>query len=285
MRVRWRDMEPIGGHLEWITLRNLRPATISQRRYALERLRDELGHCPSTATPLELATWYQRLAYGSPGVRPVGVDARATYLSHVRQFYRWCVTEGIITADPSVRLVRPRLNRRIPRPVADEAMRDAIDRAPEPIRAMLTLAAYAGLRAGEIAGLCREHILDGQTPPAILVADGKGGSQRAIPASPKVLAAILPSVRDRGPLFLGVKGAPLQGHRVSQLCNEYLHELGLRETLHQFRHSFGTRAYAASQDLRVTQELLGHQSPATTAGYAGWSKQRALDAVLAISED
>jgi integrase/recombinase XerC len=278
-------MEPIGGHIEWMTLKNLRPATITQRRYALERLQKELGHDPLTATSLELATWYQRLAYGAPGRAPVGVDARATYLSHVRQFFKWAVVEGLLTADPSVRLVRPRLNRRIPRPIRDDLMRESIEHAPNPVRQFLTLAAYAGLRAGEIAGLHREHVLDGQSPPALLIADGKGGSQRAVPASPRVLESILPGAPPKGPLWRSATGGQLQAHRVSQIANKYLHESGIADTLHSFRHSFGTRAYAVSQDLRVTQELLGHQSPSTTAGYAGWSQQRAVDTVLSLDVD
>jgi integrase/recombinase XerC len=259
----------LGAHLDDCRDRGLRPATIAQRRRTLARLARHLGHDPDTATAAELASWHHDLT------ATVGATARASYLSHVRSYYRWLLDEGARIDDPTVRLVRPRLHRRIPRPISDTAMLDAIDRAPDPVRSMLILAAYAGLRAGEIAGLCREHVLDDQDPPALVVLDGKGGSQRVIPASPLVLGALLPA--DPGPLFGAV-----DGHTVSRRCNRYLRSIGRLETLHQFRHSFGTRVYASCQDLRITQELLGHQSPATTAGYAGWSMARAVTAVLSL---
>ena len=50
-------------------------------------------------------------------------------------------------------------------------------------------------------------------------------------------------------------------------------------TLHQCRHRFATDAYRASHDLRLVQELLGHQSPSTTAGYTGYVLTDALSVV------
>ena len=66
---------------------------------------------------------------------------------------------------------------------------------------------------------------------------------------------------------------------VSHLSNEYLHEQGISATLHQLRHRFGTVAYQARRDLRMVQELLGHSSPATTAGYAAYAHTDAADVV------
>ncbi len=54
-------------------------------------------------------------------------------------------------------------------------------------------------------------------------------------------------------------------------------------TLHQLRHRFATAAYqAAGGDLRLVQELLGHRSPVTTAGYAAYDQAAAAAAVEAI---
>jgi integrase/recombinase XerC len=55
-----------------------------------------------------------------------------------------------------------------------------------------------------------------------------------------------------------------------------------RATFHALRHRFGTQVYANSLDLRVTQEILGQSSPATTAGYAAWSPERGIAAVAAL---
>jgi site-specific recombinase XerD len=49
--------------------------------------------------------------------------------------------------------------------------------------------------------------------------------------------------------------------------------------VHQLRHTFATRVYETTGDLLITQQLLGHASPATTAIYAQVSGSRLRDAV------
>lgn len=51
-------------------------------------------------------------------------------------------------------------------------------------------------------------------------------------------------------------------------ANTYLRSVGVDDTFHSLRHRYGTQVYELSGfDLRLTQELLGHASPATTAIY------------------
>jgi len=85
----------------------------------------------------------------------------------------------------------------------------------------------------------------------------------------------------RGYVFPRLDGldGPNTPARVSRLCGQYLHGLGIPEPLHSLRHYFGSSLYAASQDLRLTGEVMGHQSPATTAGYVSYSHAAAVEAV------
>ena len=144
----------------------------------------------------------------------------------------------------------------------------------------MTFAAYAGLRVGEIAALHRRDIDDG----TIFVADGKGGHQRVIPIHPVVGAMLDDELPASGWLFPPVYGRP--GHvpakLVSAVCSQWLRKNDCAVSLHQFRHWFGTTVYAVSLDLRVTQELMGHSSPTTTAGYAAHSPAAAVSAVAAL---
>ena len=90
----------------------------------------------------------------------------------------------------------------------------------------------------------------------------------ASPASARreLAAARLPA---SGYLFRRHDGAPGPNAPglVSQLAARALRDAGVSATLHQLRHRFGTRTYQASHDIRVVQELMGHQSPVTTAAY------------------
>ena len=170
-------------------------------------------------------------------------------------------------------LDRPKLARQYPRPVRDEDMAEAIRQAGPSMKAWLTLAAYGGLRCVEIAGLCREDIMEGDD---LMLLRGKGGKERIVPLHPlvwrRLRSAGLPRV---GPVFVRPCGSPYTAAQVSRTIALWLDELGIDATAHQFRHWFGSRAYQQSGDLRVVQELLGHSSPTTTAVYTACAPGRA----------
>jgi integrase/recombinase XerC len=149
------------------------------------------------------------------------------------------------------------------------------------------LAGWAGLRAIEIARLRRENVLDTWAPAVLLIADGatKGHGERLVPLSVFVLGELRPILPARGWVFLRFDGRPGPNTpaTISHLANQHLHDCGIAATLHQLRHRFATQAYqAAGGDLRLVQELLGHTTPATTAGYAAYDQAAAAVAVEAI---
>lgn len=260
-------MGTVEDHLRHLRRRNLRPSTIEQRRRALGRLRRSYDLARVTTEDIE--DWLDK--------RDLQPEGRATEISHLRGFYKWAVMEGYLDHDPTVRLVRPRVARRLPRPMPEEDLAMAVEMAPDQIRAMLMLAAFAGLRACEIAGLCGEHVLIGEG--VILVLEGKGGGMSSVPLAPQ-LVPVLRDLPSSGPLFRLTDGRPMAPHNVSHWCNNYLHGLGIAHTLHSLRHRFGTAVYvAAGRDLRATQELLRHRTPVSTAVYTWVSPGHLADAV------
>lgn len=269
----------VAHHLRWCKLRNLRASTIEQRGRALTRLGRWAGtEHVELLTENQLTDWYVALA---DRVEP---ESRATELSHIRQFYRWLQRERLRDDDPSVRLERPRVGRRVPRPVSEADLRFALERSPDRYRPWLVLAAYSGLRAMEIAHLRREDVLDGQDPPVLVVMSGKGDKDRVVPLSPLVIHTLkMIEGPRRGLVFGTLDSRPMTGANLSVTTNRYLHAIGLDVTLHQFRHRFGTRLYAECGDLRVVQELMGHGSPKTTALYTAYSEPAAVMAVNAIA--
>jgi integrase len=120
----------------------------------------------------------------------------------------------------------------------------------------------------------------------LIAADAtKGHGERTVPLSVFVLAELaaygLPS---SGYAFTRRDGQPGPNAPwlVSHLANETLRESGTAATLHQLRHRFLTQCYRATRDLRLVQELAGHSSPVTTAGYAAWDRAQAVVAVESI---
>lgn len=254
----------IDAHIAHLERKNLRPETVYQRRRALARL-------ARTCSVLD-ATTEQLVA--NLDARDLSPQSRRTEIMHWAGFFAWAFSEGFINADPTLALERPKLPRRLPRPMSDEDKDRALALAPPPIKAMLHLAAYAGLRACEIAGLRAEHL--NWQDRMIHIEEAKGGQNATVPMSSLLVSALsqcdLPTsgwlFRKQSGKYGGYIDEPLKPYSVCSKCNEYLHSLGIESTLHTLRHWFGTNAYRASQrDLRLTQELLRHASPTTTAVY------------------
>lgn len=264
-------------YLEHLTVRNLRHWTIYNRQCALARLGRWAEGPILYLTESDLQTW-QKLR--TTQIQP---EPRRTELSHARQFYRWAVREGFRTDDPTLRIDLPRVARRLPRPITDAKLADAMVGADVDVAAILGLAAFAGLRACEVASLNWSEVGLGDSSPHMRIVDGKGGHGRIVPLS-SALAEILAELpHRRGPVVRRLDGrpGPTKAHRVSQRANEYLHKMGIVETLHQCRHRFASTTYQACRDIRAVQDLLGHASPTTTAIYAASSSAVAVSAVEA----
>jgi integrase/recombinase XerC len=268
------------GYLRHLEVRNCREQTIYNRRRALARLTAWANGRPLlTLTGDELAAWQDERT------GQILASSRRAELSSVREFYRWALREGRIKKDPTARLFMPRAPRGMPRPVGERDLADALAVADPWMAAILGLAAFAGLRACEIARLDWSEVGFNDDPPSIRIVDGKGGRGRVVPLAPTLAELLLALPTRRGPVIRRVNG--YAGHNtpnlISGITNRYLHSVGVRETLHQLRHRFATKTYRACQDIRAVQELLGHQSPTTTSIYAAASPGVALDAVLAAS--
>ena len=213
--------------------------------------------------------------------RALGPSSRYHYISDLHEFYAWAIDEEIADLDPTAKIARPRMPRRIPRPVTDDVLEAALGGADVEMQAMIALAGYAGLRCKEIAGLDRRDVLDrNNKPPLIVVTDGKGGHQRVLPLHERARAALnRVGTAKGGPVFRRPDGQGYTPGEVSKKINRYLESLGLEATAHQFRHWFGTRSHAKGKDLRLVQQLMGHASITTTAGYVGWSNQEASNVI------
>lgn len=269
-------------HLAHLRRRNLSPGTIEQRRLALARFERFIGRSIIDAETEEVQAFLDRPVRDGSARKPETVAAE---LAHLRGLFRWLVLEEHRKDDPTMRVPRPKLPRRLPRPIPENDLARVVEQAPDRVRPMLMLAAYAGLRAVEIAGLRGEDLWWSSDPPLIFIRRQKGGDEAAVPMAP-VLAPVLRELPKRGwcfPLMDGRLGV-VTPHRVSQICNDHLHACGVwNHTLHSLRHRFGTQVYRLSgRDLRQTQELMRHRSPVSTAIYTQVDQGEAVAIVSAL---
>lgn len=213
--------------------------------------------------------------------RNLGPKSRYLWISTLHRFYEWAVIHhpDTVPADPTVAMVRPKVRQGLPRPIPDADLEAAVAAAADPVRTWLVLGGWAGLRCMEIAGL---HLEDVLVDSEMLLVRGKGGKDRLVPIHPRVADA-LPRSSRTGPMFRRENGLPYSPADVSRIINNHFSALEMPWTAHQLRHRFGTRVHDASGDILVTQALLGHASPTTTAVYAKFSSPRAVDAVRAVA--
>lgn len=211
----------------------------------------------------------------------LGPKARYGWISTISVFYRWAMVAHPkqITADPTLTIARPKLRQGLPRPIPDADIALALETAGEPVSSWITLGAWAGLRCMEMAGLRHEDVL---IDDELLLIRGKGRTERLVPIHERV-ADVLPRGGQLGPMFTHPDGRPFTAAQVSHKINDHFRSLGMGWTAHQLRHRFATRVHDASGDLLVTQALLGHASPTTTAIYAKFSSPRAVEAVRKVA--
>lgn len=235
----------------WLThLRHLGHPDTTINTYAspLRRAAEQLPH-GLQATTGELEAWL-----GSMRLAP---NTRAAYINALRRAYTWWHQTDRISDNPAAKLPPARQRHGRPRPVPLDQVAVLLTTARQPYRLWALIATYAGLRCCELAGLHREHISE----RALFVARGKGGRQRTIPTHQVVWQA----VRELPPGSVCGGRSP---KRVSAGINAECDRLGLPDVVaHRLRHTALSAAYAGSHDIRATQELAGHCSPATTAIY------------------
>lgn len=259
-------------HLRWCIDRGLRPNTIIAKRSALSRFERFIAPTlPEHANADQVRAWY--ITVGG------FAQHRHCELSHIRQFYLWMQREGHRLDDPTLRLMAPKIHRRLPRPISDSDLRKALDLADEPMRSWLLFGALAGLRSCEIAPLRGDDLLTDRAEPVVYVAEGKGGRDRAIPMHPLLAELDTPETG-----FLWPHGdSHASPMRVMRMINGYFRSIDVHATGHMLRHFFCTKYYEASgYDLLSTQEVMGHLSPVHTALYTKWSMRKAAVAVAAI---
>ena len=257
----------IRAHLLHLRRQDMRAETIRCRGVNLRRADKGLPNGLAGATTDELWVWQDTLR------AQLAIASVRCYTSHVKQFFRWAVREGHLEVDPTIELKTPRVPAGRAAPIPEDRLRVAVSCAPDtpnrPLKTWLILAAYCGLRAGEIARLTRESISDEK-----LLVDGKGGKPREVPLPPDVRTLLVAHVAGPGPIWRHRSGRALTPRDVSLDCCRHLRETGAGASLHKLRHRYATRLYQMSKDPMMVKGLLGHASLATTQVYLGVEAQK-----------
>ena len=222
-----------------------------------------------------------------------GVSARslARALSAVKTFYRWLSEREGFEPTTVLAARAPKYQRKLPRPLAEDAARAVLETVSlhHPTEwvalrdtAVITILYGCGLRISEALSL---RGADAPLPDTLRIT-GKGGKERLVPVIPAAHLAVAAYLRacplpvnPDGPLFIGMRGGPLNPRLIAKAMENARLQLGLPATAtpHAMRHSFATQLLSAGGDLRAIQELLGHASLSTTQTYTAVDTARLME--------
>ncbi|MBO4634745.1 MAG: tyrosine recombinase XerD [Bacteroidales bacterium] len=253
--------------------RRMSPNTVTSYCHDVEGFLEWCGLAPSAVSHSDIETYL--------GVVDLSKRSAARLLSALRSFFDWCVQEGEITDNPCDRVESPKLGKYLPAVLSIEeveAILESVDlKAPfgKRNRAILEVLYGCGLRVSEAASLRISHV---HIDEGFVDVIGKGDKQRLVPLGEVAANAILAYLPDRPTpaarscediLFLNRFGKPLSRVSLFKLVKEQAMAAGIQKEIspHTFRHSFATHLIENGADLRIVQEMLGHESILTTEIY------------------
>ena len=206
--------------------------------------------------------------------------SQSRLLSALRSFFGWCILEGERKDDPCDGVDMPKIGRYLPDVLSVEEVSKILDSVdlsrPGGLRdrAILEILYGCGLRVSELTAL---RISQVYLEEGFVRVIGKGDKQRLVPLGDMAADAVrayLPARPEpqRGSediLFLNRLGTALSRVSVFKMVQNQTMLAGIYKKIspHTFRHSFATHLVENGADLRVVQEMLGHESILTTEIY------------------
>ena len=216
-------------------------------------------------------------------------SSAARRVSSLKRFYRYCLRERLIDADPTLRLDPPKRVPRFPKTLSEtdvEALLAAPD-AATPLgqrdRAMLETLYATGLRVSELVGL---KLFEIDLQAGVVRVFGKGSKERLVPLGEQAVAALreylsssrkkLLAKRSSDALFVTGRGGAMTRQAFWHLIRRYGARAipGKKLSPHVLRHAFATHLINHGADLRVVQLLLGHADISTTQIYTHVARER-----------
>lgn len=264
--VPWR--KSIEGWTDTLRAAGLSAQTIKSRRYKMIHLSWLLMPSgPKDVTTEQIVQVFARQQW-----KP---ETRKAYRNTISSFFRWLHKSCRRSDDPSLDVPRVKKPHAHPRPCPDKYITAAMEKATAAEKLMIRFGAECGLRRGEIARVHSDDVVADSAGHSLIVR-GKGDKQRIVPL-PDDLAAIVMDAN--GYLFPGRFG----GHVEESYIGDHIsHLLPDGYAAHTLRHRFATTAYAATHDLFVVAELLGHESVETTEHYVAMPDGRLREATAAV---
>lgn len=222
---------------------------------------------------------------------------RSRKVSSLRIFFNYLCQKNLLEINPTQNLETPKIGKRLPKYLTLDDSKRLLDVASNEdnrnnVRnyAITTLFLNCGMRLSELVGINLSDIIFEECQLNVI---GKGNKERTIYLNKACIRAIDEYLKVRpkdnltadGPkaLFLSERRQRISRRTVQEIIYSELKQAGLdtsKYSVHKLRHTAATLMYQYGQvDIRALQELLGHESIATTEIYTHVSNDQVRNAV------
>ncbi len=217
--------------------------------------------------------------------------SKSHYLTVLKSYYSFLNKEGVIKNNPTNAIKMPKIEKKLPNYLTIEEVDKLLDiRLEKPTdyrnKAMLELLYATGMRISELTNLKLSQVDFDDDIVRVL---GKGKKERTIPLNDTAIFALKEYINDYRPFLLKLNTSEYIfinnfGNKISRqgffkilkkLCVKA--EISKEVSPHTLRHSFATHLLNNGADLRIIQELLGHENLVTTEIYAHLQNQKIKD--------
>jgi integrase/recombinase XerC len=216
----------------------------------------------------------------------------ARKLAAIRSFFQFCIKKKWLEDNPAKIVATPKQEKHVPSFLSEAEMAQFLDlpQTTQPLdlrdKAALELLYATGMRVSELTGINLDDLTFSER---LVRVRGKGKKERLIPFGKKAEDSLAFYIRSRPQinkgkieaeaLFLNYRGERLSSRSVERIVDKYICFTAVQRKIspHSLRHSFASHLLSRGADLRVIQELLGHESLATTQKYTHLNLRQLLE--------
>lgn len=213
------------------------------------------------------------------------------HISSIRSFHQFLISEQIVNHDASAHLEKPKRDRTLPDVLSQQEVEKLLEmNGTKPLeirnKAMFELLYATGLRVTEMITL---EVTDLHLLMGFVQCFGKGSKERIVPLGDAAINALENYLQNARPklvkqeqtktLFVNHHGRPLTRQGFWKILKKRAFDAGIKKSItpHTLRHSFATHLLENGADLRIVQEMLGHEDISTTQIYTHVTKTRLKD--------
>lgn len=202
-------------------------------------------------------------------------------ITSIRTFLSWAVDNNYFNQNQIKIVNNLKVEKKLPNVLTSSYINRLLDNLPESSekdirdKAILELMYSSGLRVSEVSNLTSNSINKNNSIRVL----GKGSKERVLPMTKRAYISTKKYIETSRPkfendksknyLFLGVRGGQLSDREIRRIV-----KFRTGTFPHSIRHTFATHLLEGGADLRIVQELLGHNDPSTTQIYTHVSKKQ-----------